>query len=117
MMREWVYKGNDQDNWWGNVSGALTMGSAGVLLTFLLLAPGLAGYAPGANYDIIGFLALGFIAGAALSFLPPVQETFRENAFAYYVTPVSLFVISIPTLIEFIYDIKHYKKISKNNGA
>jgi hypothetical protein len=93
------------------------MGSAGVLSTFLLLVPGLAGYAPGANYDIIGFLALGFIAGAALSFLPPIQQTFRENAFAYYAPPVTLFIISIPSLIEVIYDINHNKKISKKNGA
>ena len=114
IMREWIYNGNHQNNWWGNVNGALTMGFAGVITSFILFLPAIAGasLAPGADIDIIPILVTGFIIGASLSFIPSVQQTFRENAFAYYATPVILFVVSIPGFISGLNGIKDYK-ISK----
>jgi hypothetical protein len=84
-MREGIYRNNQQDNWWGTVNGALTLGLAGAITG--------AGISYGIyiisdeNFDEINILLgafLGWAGGITMAFFPPFKQEFRENPYLYY---------------------------------
>jgi len=82
VTREGVYAGRESQNWMGPVNSFLTMSMGGFFLGSL------AGVTIPSDKTLasmlIGGLA-GFIAGAAVSFIPSVQHAFNNSPMLYYI--------------------------------
>jgi hypothetical protein len=107
-MREGIYKNNHQDNWWGTVNGALTLGLGGTII-FGSISYGIFKITDGKfdEKDVIISTLLGLAGGVTMAFFPPFKQAFRENAFLYYSYP-TLFGVALGYVIIDIW-------IGKNN--
>jgi hypothetical protein len=90
-MREGIYRNNPENNWWGIVNGAFTLG-----LTGTIIGTGIS-YGiykiSNENFDKMNVLwgtFLGLAGGITMAFFPPFKQAFRENPYLYYTFPVLL---------------------------
>lgn len=111
-MREKVYRNNHQDNWWGTVNGALTLGLGGTIVGYGI-SYGIYKIADekfDEVYTVFG-VVLGLAGGVTAAFFSPFKEAFRENVFLYYTYP-TLFAAGLTYVII---DILSGKQLSGNN--
>jgi len=81
-MREGVFSGRESENWMGTVNGFLTLAGCGMMLGFIVGENMRSGWdAIGAG--IVGSM-VGFVVGAAVSFIPPIRHAFTNNPVLYY---------------------------------
>ena len=88
-MREGRYKNNYQDNWWGTVNGAFTLGLVGTMIGYGI-SYGINNISDGkfGEMGILFGILFGLAGGVTMAFLPPFKNAFRENSFLYYSYPV-----------------------------
>ncbi|MDR0320037.1 MAG: hypothetical protein LBI28_00900 [Treponema sp.] len=94
-MREGIYRNNYQDNWWGTVNGALTLGLGGTIIVGCI-SYGIFKISDGKFNENGVFIStfLGLAGGVTMAFFPPFYQAFRENAYLYYTYP-TLFAIGM----------------------
>jgi len=104
-MREIIYKNNHQDNWWGTVNGAFTLGFGGTIIgsgiSYAIYK--ISDEKFDKIYVIFGSI-LGLAGGVTTAFFSPFKEAFRENVFLYYSFPTlfaaGLIGVIIDNLVE-----------------